>query len=116
MFSQISLLFGLMVAPGMSPLMPYFGVPIGWSRSIVHESEPFLHLGVAEIPILVTQETAGLPMQHVHWRSVALVGVGWAFNGDVYASAGAQIGEGARPYGSIGVRFWPFGEPQRSKD
>lgn len=92
-----------------SPMMPYLGMPLsGWQNRRVGEGGLFFHLGITALPVIIKEETVGLEMDRIHWRFIALPGIGYAFNGDVYGSFGAEVGEGFRPYGSIGIRFWPF--------
>lgn len=112
MLIDLPLIVGLMLSPAPNvPVMPYAGVPVyGWRGNRL-EGGPFLSLGATALPILVHQEAVGVVMEHLHWRYVFLVGAGYGLTGDICISGGAQIGEGVRPYTSIGVRFWPFGEP-----
>ena len=115
--SLLPLLFGLLIAPAPKvPVMPYIAVPVvGWNDRIRYQGGGFIQIGATALPLLRKQTEAGLAMQSLEWRPVGLVGLGYAFNGDLYLSAGAQVGYGCRPYASVGVRFWPFFEEKYAR-
>ena len=107
---ELPMLFGLLISPvgsanGGPPLYPY----MGFTSPEFHRLS--LQVGGTSIPLLlpggnVTVEGNG--MVHQHWRTIALVGVGYSLSKSLFVSMGDQYGEGNRFYGSVGVKFLPF--------